>query len=223
MSIIPKKDKDLRQLKNWRPLSLLNTDYKIITKLLAKRLQNVIGKLISTDQNGYIRRRFIGDNIRTISDIIEYTSINNPSGIIALIDFEKTFDTVNLSFLQSTLSAFGFGENFINWINILYTDINSCCMNNGHASAFFKLSRGIRQGCPISALLFILVAETLAITLRSSGTVQGLTINGEIFKISQLADDTTLFLRNTCSLNAAFVVLDKYYAGAGLKLNRAKT
>ena len=119
LSIIPKKDKDIRYLKNWRPLSLLNTDYKILTKVLANRLQQVLDEIVSHDQTGYIKNRFIGENIRTIADIIEYTNHNEKSGLIVLLDFEKAFDTINWNFLQNTLCAFHFGNTFCNWIKIL--------------------------------------------------------------------------------------------------------
>jgi hypothetical protein len=89
LSIIPKKDKDLRLLKNWRPLSLLNTDYKILTKVFATRLQNVLNEVVSPDQNGYIKGRFIGENVRLITDIIEYKNRTNGTGMIALLDFEN--------------------------------------------------------------------------------------------------------------------------------------
>ena len=98
LSIIPKKQKDIRYLKNWRPLSLLNTDYKILTKALATRLQCVLDEVISPDQNGYIKNRFIGENIRTIADVIELANKTNETGLIALLDFEKAFDTVNWLF-----------------------------------------------------------------------------------------------------------------------------
>jgi len=118
-------------------LSLLNTDYKILTKVLANRLQTVLDEIISHDQSGYIKKRYIGENIRTIADIIEYYNDRSDQGIIALLDFEKAFDTVNWKFLQHALTAFNFGDRFLRWIQIFYTDISSCCLNNGNATTFF--------------------------------------------------------------------------------------
>ena len=182
LSIIPKKDKDLRLLKNWRPLSLLNTDYKILTKALGSRLQTILDGIISHDQSGYIKGRFSGSNIRTIADIIECTNQMKKTGIIALLDFEKAFDTINWSFLQKTLTAYNFGENFKNWIKIIYTDISSCCLNNGNATQFFCISRGVRQGCPISAILFVLVVEIMAHRIRNDDKVTCLNINAKEIK-----------------------------------------
>ena len=223
LSIIPKKDKDLRFLKNWRPLSLLNTDYKILTKVLATRLQTALNEIVSPDQNGYIKGRFIGENVRLITDIIDYKNRTNGTGMIALLDFEKAFDTVNWHFLHHTLIAFNFGETFRRWIKTIYTDTMSCCMNNGNATTFFTLSRGVRQGCPISALLFVLVVETMANKIRSDTSISGICVGKKEIKISQLADDTTLFLRDQNALQNAFRILDNFSTCSGLKLNKSKT
>jgi hypothetical protein len=134
LSLIPKPNKDLRQLSSWRPLSLLNTDYKILTKVLANRLQIVINNLVAFDQSGYIKGRFIGTNIRTMADLIEYSNNTHESGIIALLDFEKAFDTVKWSYMQRVLETMNFGPKFRRWISIIYKDITSCCMNNGYTT-----------------------------------------------------------------------------------------
>ena len=155
LTLLPKPNKDLRLLKNWRPISLLNTDYKILTKLLSNRLQNVIQTIVSEDQSGYIKNRFIGENVRTIIDLLEYTALKQNPGLMLFLDFEKAFDTVSWKFLFKTLKHFNFGDNFINWISILYNKPLACVSNNGYSTQFFEISRGIRQGCPISALLFI--------------------------------------------------------------------
>ena len=91
ISLIPKKDKDSRFLKNWRPITLLNTDYKVLTKVLSSRLQHALKEIIFPDQTGYIKGRYIGENIRTIDDIIAYTTLKNKEGYIVLLDFEKSF------------------------------------------------------------------------------------------------------------------------------------
>ena len=120
LTLLPKPHKDLRELKNWRPISLLNTDYKMLTKLLANRLQEVIPSIVSEDQAGYIKSRYIGENVRTILDIIEYTSLMHNPGLMVFLDFEKAFDTVYWKFLFKTLKTFHFGDRFIKWIKTLY-------------------------------------------------------------------------------------------------------
>ena len=119
--LIPKKDKDLSYLKNWRPLSLLNVDYKIATKALALRMKKVLPQIISKAQTGYIEGRFIGQNIRQISDILSFTAEQNIEGIAAFLDFEKAFDSLEWEFLLKTMETFNFGSDFI----------SSCTINNG--------------------------------------------------------------------------------------------
>ena len=122
LSLLYKKN-DKHMVKNWRPISLLNTDYKLLTHVLANRLKLVIGKLISTDQNGYIQRRNIAYNIRLIQDLIEYFKNDNIEGAIIFLDFQKTFDTVNHDFLYSVLEKFKFGNSFIKWVKIIYNKV----------------------------------------------------------------------------------------------------
>ena len=191
--LIPKKGKDLTDLKSWRPLSILNTDYKILTKVLSNRLKIALSEIINPDQAGYMENRFCGENTRLIADIIDYTTLNKCPCIILLADFEKAFDSIPWNFLSSCLKSYGFGPNFQKWISTIYNNTESCVTNNGYQSRFFKLSRGIRQGCPLSALLFLIPAEVIATLIRNSNQVKGISLNNTNFKLCQLADDMTLF------------------------------
>ena len=223
LTLIPKGSKDIRQLKNWRPISLLNADYKIIAKVLANRLQTVISNLVSADQVGYIKGRYIGDNIRTMLDMLEITNSQIDPGLMVLVDFEKAFDTVSWNFLHRTLKFFNFGQTFQMYIKLLYTSPQCSVSNNGYHTEFFETSRGIRQGCPISALLFLLCAEVLAINIRCQPDVKGITLNNHEIKITQFADDTCLYLNGTNSLENVLKIFEDFYRYAGLKLNKEKT
>ena len=223
LTLLPKPGKDLRYLKNWRPLSLLNTDYKILTKLLSIRLQKVIPNLVSEDQVGYIKGRQLGENCRKIIDIFENTENKVDPGFALFLDFEKAFDTVSWDFLFDTLKAFNFGNEFIKWIKIIYKQPLCSVTNNGHAAESFETSRGIRQGCPISALLFVLVAELMSIAIRQDPGIKGLTFNNTIITITQMADDTTLFLKDLNSVQNCLKILHHFSKCAGLKLNTDKT
>lgn len=223
ITLVPKKDKDRTVLKNWRPISLLNFDYKILSKVLARRIKKFLPQIVDTDQTGYIENRFIGENIRTISDLIHYTSLKNIPGLILLVDFEKAFDTVEWNFLDKVLDTFGFGESFRLWVKILYTDISSCVINNGFSTPFFKISRGVRQGCPLSPYLFILCVELLAIRIRENKNVHGIRIGETEFKISQLADDTTCFLSDEKSGIELLNIIQNFKHCSGLKINLDKT
>ncbi len=222
------KKGDHEDLQNWRPINLLNYDYKILAYVLASRLQKVIGKIIEDDQTGYIKGRFVGQNIRLIEDIIELigeADFVDPS--IIFVDFHKAFDTLEFNFIHNCLKKFGLGESFINWVTIMYTNVCSSVLVNGWVSEEFNVSRGIRQGCPLSALLFILAVEFLGISIRQNEQVEGIDVNIESgtksIKICQLADDTTIFVKNTKSAKEAIKVIENFGKVAGTKLNKSKT
>ena len=177
IKLIPKKDAELNLVKNWRPLTLLNCDYKIATKALANRIKPFLQKLISHDQTGFIKNRFIGENIRLIDGVIKYTAAKNIPGLLLFLDFEKAFDTLEWPFIQRTLQHFGFGLSFQKWIKVFYQDIESCVLNNGWASNFFELTRGVRQGCPLSPYVFLLSAEIMAENVRKTKEIRGLRAN----------------------------------------------
>ena len=163
---IPKKDADLSLIKNWRPLTLLNCDYKIATKAIASRIKIFLPKLISDDQTGFIKNRFIGENILLIDSVIRYTAAKNIPGLLLFLDLEKAFDTLEWTFIQKTLKYFGYGPQLLKWINIFYCNIESCILNNGWESNFFKPTRGVRQGCPLSPYWFVLSIEVMAEAFR---------------------------------------------------------
>jgi hypothetical protein len=104
ITCIPKDDKPKQYLKNWRPISLLNVTYKIASACIANRLKRVLDKIIGPTQNGFIKGRFIGDNIRLLYDIMKYTEIENIPGMLVMIDFEKAFDSISWSFNEKCLS-----------------------------------------------------------------------------------------------------------------------
>ena len=132
----------------------MNFDYKILTKVLANRLEKV-PKIINPDQTGYVKGRYIGENIRLIQDPMFYLEKENSTGMAVFVDFRKAFDTIEWNYLGKALMLFNFGPNFLQWFRTIYSNISSCVLNNGHASHFFSLTRGVRQGCPLSDLQFV--------------------------------------------------------------------
>ena len=119
--------------------------------MLGTRLREVLPELIHPNQVAYLQDRYIGQNIRIIDDVLHFANNTDVNGIVLCSDFEKAFDSVEWSFIHKTLLAFNFGPNFIHWTKIMHNDISSCVVNNGYSNPFFKVSRGIRQGCPLSA------------------------------------------------------------------------
>ena len=189
--LIPKKDKDPSYLKNWRPLPLLNVDYKIATKSFALR-KKVLPQVINNAQTGYIEGRFIGQNIMQISDILSFAAELNIERMATFIDFEKAFGSLEWEFL---LKTFNFGPDFKRWIQVLYNNISSCTVNNGFLLPFFNLHRGVRQGCPLSGILFILAVEILSCATRSEKLIRGIQVKGKELKLTQYADDATTLLK----------------------------
>ena len=222
--LIPKKDKNPRLLKNWRPLSLMNCDYKIVAKAIANRIKSCLPDIIHTDQTGFMKNRFIGENIVKILNIMEYTEKEGIPALLMLVDFEKAFDHLEWHFIQKALSLFNFGNYISKWVQTLYNNISSCVGNNGWFSDFFDLSRGVRQGCPLSPYLFIICTEILAISVRANQNIKGVKVNGEETKLSQFADDTTfILLYDSDTLKAVLDTLDQFYICSGLKINYDKT
>ena len=132
-------------ISNYRPLSLTGTDYKILAFILAERVQNVIYKLINTDQTGYIKGRFIGTNIRLVDDVIWYANKKNLPGAILFLDFKKAFDSLEWDFMFQALKKYDFGEKFLKWVRILYNKPTACIKNSGWLSETFELQRGVTK------------------------------------------------------------------------------
>lgn len=221
--LIPKKDKNRLFFKNWRPITLLNVDYKLLAKTLAVRLCKVLPFIIDEDQTGYIKGRFIGCNIRKIEDTIIYTNINEMPGIILNIDFEKAFDSINWKFIDQCLAAFNFGTKFRSFVKTLYKNILSAVSNSGTISDWFQPERGVRQGCPLSPYLFILTVETLAINIRENKNIRGIEICGYEIKLCQLADDMSCFLKDIESVRETLLTFYEFEKCSGLKVNVEKT
>ena len=221
--LIEKKGKDRRYIKNWRPISLLNVDTKIASKALALRLEKVLPFVINDDQYAYVKNRTIFDAVRSIDDIMEYTRINQVPGLMVAIDFEKAFDSLSWNFLSNALRSFNFGNSFINWISVFYTNISSCVTNNGFSSPMFKVERGVRQGDPLSPYLFIIALELLLIKIRNDPCIKGIKIDNTEVKLAAFADDLTTFLQDKGSLEHLFSILKAFEGCSGLKLNKDKT
>ena len=157
-------------------ICLKNTCYKNCLRLHIRPL-TIISDIVDPAQVAYVKGRFIGTNIRLVQDIFYLYNEKNLPGIIMFADFKKAFDSIEWEFLFRTLTKFNIGENFKKWIQLLY--INPCVIikNNGYFSQEFSLSRGVRQGCPVSALLFILCMEVVSNEIRQNNNISGLSLD----------------------------------------------
>ena len=222
ITLLPKKGDPLDP-KNRRPISLLNCDYKILAKVLNNRLKMVAASVISPDQTCGIPGRSIQCNLLLMRDIITYVNMNNFDCAIISLDQAKAFDRVNIDFLHLTLAKMGFGPVFRKWVAILYHNITSAVSVNGSLSSSFSLSRGVRQGCPMSPLLYAISLEPFAATVRADAAIHGLRLpGGREVKISQYADDNSAIVTTDESIRRLFAVIDMYNRGSGSLLNLDK-
>ena len=178
--------------KNWHPISLSNVDYKIATRALAGRLLKVISTVVSPDQTREVPGRSIGENLSVIRDLINYAAMEDIPVALLSLDQEKAFDRVDWGFLSRVLETMGFGPSFRRWVSLFYTNVESAVVINCWTSPSFSPSCGVRQGCPLSPLLYVLCAEVLACNLRAAPGIHGVHLpkSLEELRVSGYADDT---------------------------------
>ena len=213
-------------MENWRPITLLCADYKIAARVIAGRLLRVIGSVVSPDQSCGVPGRYIGENVALLRDVSTYASSRNLPVAILSLDQEKAFDRVEWSFIFDTLRSMGFGPSFIAWVQLLYSLPQSSVLVNGYQSEFFSPSRGVRQGCPLSPLLYVLTAEVLACNIRANASIEGLLLPsspGRQILLSQYADDTSVIVSSDQSIRAVFDTFHQYELASGARVNIHKS
>ena len=225
ITLICKDTNNAHTLKNWRPISLLNTDYKMLSKVLTNRLNKVIEHIVHPDQTCSIPGRTIQNNVHLIRNIVEYTNNKNMSAAIISLDQSKAFDRVSHEYLFNVLTNFGFKKQFISLVKLLYTDIQSSVLVNGFITKDFSVERSVRQGCSLSPLLYVLCMEPFAHRIRMDPMVKGIPLPGtkETATISQYADDTSLFISDITSVKHILQLIQLYGNMSGALINLDKT
>ena len=168
-------------MRNWRPITLLNVDYKLAARAIAATLLKVIHLVVAKDQTCGVPGRYIGENVVSYAGFFD-----SPVAILSL-DQEKAFDRVDWNFMHATLRRMGFGTSFLQWVGLFYSGVQSSLNVNGYLSHFFPLSRDVRQGCPLSPLLYVLVAEVLAGNIRANPRIKGLCLPGSSDPLSPIS------------------------------------
>ncbi len=223
ISLLYKKG-DARKISNYRPLTMLCTDYKIFSKILTNRLVTALSFIIGPDQTCAVQGRRLQWNLQMHRDVLAYSWDRNLPLIVLSLDQEKAFDRVSHEFLFRILEKFGFGKRFRSWIRALYTEVGSRVNVNGNLGGLFKQTRGVRQGCPASAPLYVVFIEILACAIRKNAHIRGIQLpGGESLTISQFADDTVLYLENDFCLQEAMNVIDVFSSASGSKINKGKS
>ena len=224
ISLLHKKG-DKKELDNWRPLSLLCTDYKILAKVIANKLKKVMPSIINIDQTCSVPGRSIHSNLHLTRDIITYSNQKRIKGYIVTVDQEKAFDRVDRNLLYKILEKMNLGENLIKWIKILYTKTEACLYVNGHIAEYFTTTRGLKQGCPMSAILYVIFSELFGNHIRTNNNLIGFPLPGtnKQAKITQYADDNTFLLSARTNLRHLHEALNEFERLTGSKFKPSKT
>uniref|UniRef100_A0A670JD11 Reverse transcriptase domain-containing protein n=1 Tax=Podarcis muralis TaxID=64176 RepID=A0A670JD11_PODMU len=225
ITLIPKVETEKTQLRNYRPISLLNVDYKIFADILANRFKKVLNEVIHKDQAGFLPGRHLYDNTRNIIDILELLQTNlHTRAVLIFIDTEKAFDNISWMFMKKNLEGMGVGQGFENGIEAIYSEQKAKLIVNNVVTEEFKIEKGTRQGCPLSPLLFISVLEVLLNKIREDRLVQGIQVGEKQFKLKAFADDLALTLQEPeSSTKRVLELIHEFGRVAGFKLNKQKT
>jgi exonuclease III len=219
------KKNDKSNIANYRPISLINTDYKLMTKALSIKLAKVAPTIVHPNQAGFIPGRQIYDQIWLSKLIIHLADISETNGALVALDQEKAYDKIKHDYLWRALRAYGIPEEFISTVQALYSNAYTTVIINGVKSSLpFKVIRGVRQGDPLSCLLFDIAIEPLAEAIRQSH-LKGFHLPGKLqpIKTTLFADDTTVFLSEKDDFGELTKILDEWCLAAGAKFNINKT
>uniref|UniRef100_A0A803SLC5 Reverse transcriptase domain-containing protein n=1 Tax=Anolis carolinensis TaxID=28377 RepID=A0A803SLC5_ANOCA len=225
ITLLPKDKADSTNVKSYRPISLLNADYKIFTSILAARLKEVLKDRIKEEQAGFLPGRQMKENTRNILGAIEYYD-KNPQKEIAFLflDAEKAFDNVNWFCIMEILREMDAGFYFTNAVKAVYCQQTARIITNGHLSSSINIEKGTRQGCPLSPLLFIMTLEVLLESIRKNKDLQGLRIRNHCHKIRAFADDIVCLIEDPLKqFKIWWETIMSFGEVAGLKINREKT
>ena len=231
ITLLPKGTKDKKSLKNWRPITLLSTLYKIISGVIGNRFKQFLPKIIALGQEGFVDGRYMGEVTRLLYDTIyDAYSTKGKKGIIMSIDFEKAFDSVSFSFMEKVIETAGFPKIMQTWVKILLKGFKSHINNAGNLLKLIELGRGARQGDPIASILFVLSIEILLIAIRNNQKIEPYVLERPVIgqaiktKVGAYADDVTIIMpRSEKSIKEVVSTLDKFETLAGLRVNKDKT
>ena len=206
---------------NYRPITLLCTDYKIYAKILSRRLGPHLASIIDPEQTAFVPGRRIGENILTLQCLTALLRLQGRSAIAVICDFRKAYDTLDRDFLYAAMAALGCGAAFVAMVRRLLTDTTARAHVNGYTSTLAAFEAGVRQGCPLAPLLYLFFAQGLLALLRARGV--GIDVAGRRLTATQYADDAQPLIPSVNFVPAVIAALDTFGDATGQRLNHDKT
>ena len=210
--------------RNYRPITLLNGDYKIMMRILTQRMNEAVVQFVSDDQNGFVPNAFIAENTMRLKLIQAYIEDQDEEALFVFLDMEKAFDRCSWEFLIDGLRDLGFGQGFIDYVTLAYSHAHAPERQlyvNGYLGPRFPLGSGVAQGCPLSPLLFLIITEPLSRMIRNDAGIRGVNIGGVAHKLSQFADDSALIARPR-DMPRFSVILRIWCRGTAMRENESK-
>ncbi|MBM3938623.1 MAG: hypothetical protein FJ333_08245, partial [Sphingomonadales bacterium] len=219
LRLLPKEGKDVTNLKNWRPITLSNCDYKLLTKILSNRLLKVITDKLSSTQTAYIKGRQITDNIRLARSASKLCK-----GYLVMLDAQKAFDSLNHDYIRAVLKAHGLGK-FVDTFNTLYRDQKVDVLLGGDVCGSYNIMNGVKQGDSLSCILFIMCIDPLIKRIECNKSIKRVITKCETYvpKVLAYADDLTCLVQDPKSIRQIFKEYEKFSQASGLYLNADKT
>jgi hypothetical protein len=205
----------------YRPIQLLNYDYRLLAKVLANRLLAVAGGVIHPAQSAFLRGRHIGDSIRLLQALAALLSAEQRSAVVAFLDFQKAYDTVDRGLLFEVADALGLGGEFVAWMRLVLTGTYTCACVNGFRSGFYPCAAGVRQGCPLAPLLYLLAGQALYCFFVQRGV--GVAAGGAVVAAAQYADDTEACLPSLAAVPPFLACMHTFADASGQRLNLGKS
>ncbi|GJX96249.1 RNA-directed DNA polymerase, eukaryota, partial [Tanacetum coccineum] len=227
IALIP-NSQEAKMVKDFRPISLIGSMYKIITKTLANHLSYVIADLVSDVQSAFVSNRQILDGPFILNELLSWCKYKNSKALIFKIDFEKAFDSVRWDYLDVVLNNFGFGSKWRGWIQGCLNSALGSILVNGSPTTEFKFSKGFKQGDPLSPFFFILIMESLHLSFKNvvnTGLYKGIQIDESLTLSHLFYADDVIFVGtwNQSNLSTIVSVLKWFHCALGLKINLSKS
>ncbi|GJR52475.1 RNA-directed DNA polymerase, eukaryota [Tanacetum coccineum] len=227
IALIPKIP-DAKLVKDFRPISLIGSLYKIIAKILANRLVGVLGDLVSEVQSAFVADRQILDGPLILNEVLQWCKAKKKQTFIFKIDFEKAYDSVRWDFLGDVLNRFGFGAKWCGWIQECLRSSRGSVLVNGSTTEEFQFYKGLKQGDPLSPFLFILVMESLHLSFKrveDAGMFNGIKINSSMTLSHMFYADDAIFMGQWSKRNidTLMYMLKCFERASGLSINLSKS